>query len=912
MRPGEGRDAWAAFLTLFGLIGSHAVLETARDALFLAKVPASQLPWVFVAVAAVSFGLVRLQSRLTGRLAARPMLAVWTFAAALVTFAFFELYDVLGSAGLYALYVWSGVLTTLLLVHFWTLVGNLFSVTQAKRLYGFIGAGSVVGAIAGSGAAGALARIIAPQSLLAIAAAGFAVTALLPALFQSAPDGTGGVRAAPSFKENLRYVRESPYGRRVVLSLFVSTLCLTVGDFVFKSMIAQLVPKAQLGAFIGTLYFALNVVSLVAQVGLVGFLLRRLSLGASLAILPVLLSLGGLGVALSGALFAVVALKSVDGGLRYSLHRTATELLFLPFRDDARQRVKGVIDIVGQRGGQVAASIAILAFMAFGVSPRALALAVTVLGVGWAATAIALREPYIELFRARLKERRTSGTLEFPELDVASLETLIAALDSDVDRKVISALEILEREHKVHLVPALILYHPTDAVVEHALGIFTRAGRRNVLHVIDRVLDHPSPRVRAATIAARSVLLPDPQPLLLRMSTEESAEVRATITVNLIASGTIYGADAKERVDALLLRGTPQTKIALAEAIASRGATGFHDALLALASAKEVEIRRAAVLAMGSVSDPRLVPALVGRLTDEAVRRDVERVLVGKGDVALRALDETLRTSRAETHSSALRCRIPRAISGFEPTAAATALLARLGDEPDGSVRYQIIRALERLLRRDTSLSLDRTILDAAIHSTLSRAFRLLDARLILARGARQYPANKTPGHELLHALFVDKEKNAIERLFRLLGLAHPSEDFAAIHRGLYGSKDACATSIELIDNILRDPLRSAVLGLVDDVADEGRLARSGTFHRALGLDYEGILAFLLEQDSDAAADITAFHVTELRLHSFRDKLSLLPNPDGARRDIVRAIAHLDVPAERARAEAAHLEGGPT
>ena len=55
MRPGERRDAWAAFLTLFGLIASHAVLETARDALFLAKVPATQLPWVFLAVAGLSW-----------------------------------------------------------------------------------------------------------------------------------------------------------------------------------------------------------------------------------------------------------------------------------------------------------------------------------------------------------------------------------------------------------------------------------------------------------------------------------------------------------------------------------------------------------------------------------------------------------------------------------------------------------------------------------------------------------------------------------------------------------------------------------------------------------------------------------------------------------------------------------------
>ena len=46
IRKGERRQVWASFLTLFALIASHSVLETARDALFLAKVPVTRLPWV--------------------------------------------------------------------------------------------------------------------------------------------------------------------------------------------------------------------------------------------------------------------------------------------------------------------------------------------------------------------------------------------------------------------------------------------------------------------------------------------------------------------------------------------------------------------------------------------------------------------------------------------------------------------------------------------------------------------------------------------------------------------------------------------------------------------------------------------------------------------------------------------------
>lgn len=890
IRPGERRDAWAAFLTLFGLIGSHAVLETARDALFLAKVPATELPWVFLSVAVLSFALVRLQRVFSRWLTGRPALAVWTLAAAAITLGFYLLFDKLGDAGIYALYVWSGVLTTLLLVHFWTLVGNLFSVTQAKRLYGFIGTGSVLGAIAGSGAAGALSRTVAPQSLLVVSACGFAVTAFVPALFRTAAGAASAPTVASSFGAKLQYAQQSPYARRVVLSLFVSTMCLTVSDFIFKSLVADLVPKHQLAEFLGSVYFALNIVSLFCQLALVGTILRRFSLGAALAILPVLLAFGGFGVAITGGLVAVLAVKAADGSFRYSLHRTATELLFLPFSDEARQRVKGFMDVVGQRGGQVLASISILAFAAFGASPRVLAIALIVLAVAWAATAVALREPYIELFRSRLKSGRISHLDDFPELDVASLETLIAALDSDKDLEVIAALQVLEREKKVHLVPALILYHPSDEVVLRALAIFTRSRRKNVVHVIDRVLDHPSPRVRAASIAARSVLLPDAQKLLMRMSLEESQEVRATITVNLIASGDIYGNDAKERIDDLLRRGTAETKTALAEAIASRGASGFSDVLVALSSAKEPDVRRAAVTAMGRITDPSLLPALIERLSDEEIRGDAERVLVSHGEVALAALQRGLEEG---TRASALRWRLPHAMSGFEPAAAASTLLAWLPSESDGSVRYQIIRALERLVRRNPSLSLDRAVLDGVIDQTMRRAYRFIDSRIILVRGAAQEKSRQTPGHDLIRRLLVDKEKNTIERLFRLLGLAYTNEDFAEIHRGLSAGKNARATSMELIDNILPEPLRTAVNGLVDDVPDVQRLARSGKYHRALGLDYEGLLSVMLEGDSEALQDITAFHIAELGLVGFREKIAPLPNPDGERHDVTRALATL-------------------
>jgi len=135
---------------------------------------------------------------------------------------------------------------------------------------------------------------------------------------------------------------------------------------------------------------------------------------------------------------------------------------------------------------------------------------------------------------------------------------------------------------------------------------------------------------------------------------------------------------------------------------------------------------------------------------------------------------------------------------------------------------------------------------------------------LQLVRGASQQNGQQTPGHDLLRDLLRDKEANALGRLFRLLGLLHPSEDLVHIYRSLSASKAMRANSIELIESILREPIRSAVLGLVDDCADPLRLARAGAYHRPRRLEYGALLTELEKGDSDAVREVTRFHRAEL------------------------------------------------
>jgi hypothetical protein len=219
-------------------------------------------------------------------------------------------------------------------------------------------------------------------------------------------------------------------------------------------------------------------------------------------------------------------------------------------------------------------------------------------------------------------------------------------------------------------------------------------------------------------------------------------------------------------------------------------------------------------------------------------------------------------------------------------------------------VRYRVLRALESLVAKHPSVQLERAALDRAIADTVRLAFQHLAARLTLEAGARADERRRTAGHELLQRVLVDKEEHARDRLFRLLALAHPHADMARIRRGLRSSEPkARASCIELVGNLLRPPLRAAVVGLIDDLPDRERLAAAGPFQPAAASipdDYEGLLEHMLASESEAVQDFTAFHAGELRLARLRPQIAAIAAADPRRADMTRALAQLDAGAREA------------
>jgi len=157
-------------------------------------------------------------------------------------------------------------------------------------------------------------------------------------------------------------------------------------------------------------------------------------------------------------------------------------------------------------------------------------------------------------------------------------------------------------------------------------------------------------------------------------------------------------------------------------------------------------------------------------------------VLANAGTRITGQLADALRDS--QRFSPAVRRRLARVIASNKSAWSASALLAAL-DDPDYDVRGQVLEGVEELRQAGVTLPITReSILDAALREL----------------GRTDCPSsNRRVEHPLL-----------------LLGWAFDPEAFRLAARALMGEDEKLrGTALEYLDNVLPEPVRSALLGAV-------------------------------------------------------------------------------------------------
>ena len=329
----EFRRAWPLFAYLFLTMSGTVASKATRDALFLDRYRAIDLPYVDIAIAGLVGVSVSLYIRASRWLPLRTLqlTSLLFLAANCLTFWWLSRAGVGGGGLFIAIYLWVGLFSVLAPAQVWTLANFVLTTREAKRAFGFIGSGAILGWIVGGFATRVTAEWLGTENLLLWVT----VSLLLSAGLVQMAWGDGA--AAPAcdttmqalgLRASLREVAASPYLRSIAFVIALSAFATTIAGWQFKALAKAYVPDTdELAAFFGSFNMVAGAASLALQLLLTGRLLRVFGVGVALFIVPVAMASASLGVILFGTLVAASALKASDQVLRYSIDKATVELL---------------------------------------------------------------------------------------------------------------------------------------------------------------------------------------------------------------------------------------------------------------------------------------------------------------------------------------------------------------------------------------------------------------------------------------------------------------------------------------------------------------------------------------------------------------------------------------------------------
>ncbi|MEN5300987.1 MFS transporter [Pseudomonas sp. TWI628] len=397
IQPGEAPAVLAGLLLFYLLFTGYFMLRPVRETMGVAG-GVENLQWLFTGTFIATLACLPLFGWLASKVRRRHILP-WTygfFASNLLLFAALFAVNPEDLWNARAFYVWLSVFNLLTISLAWSVLTDLFSSEQGKRLFGLLAAGASLGGLSGP-----------ILGTLLVAPLGHAGLVLLAALFL-----LGSVIACvvlqrwrdrnplPAANEppTSRPLGGNPFagatavlGSRYLLAIALFVLLLaSVSTFLYFEQ-ARIVSETftdrtrqtQVFGLIDTVVQALAVLT---QVFLTGRLARRMGVGVLLVAVPLVMAAGFVWLALAPVFAVFVVVMVVRRAGEYALVRPGREMLFTVLPAEDKYKAKNFLDTVVYRGGDALSGWLKRGLDLLADHPQLAMLIGTALAVGWAFT----------------------------------------------------------------------------------------------------------------------------------------------------------------------------------------------------------------------------------------------------------------------------------------------------------------------------------------------------------------------------------------------------------------------------------------------------------------------------------------------------------------------------------------------
>jgi ATP:ADP antiporter, AAA family len=854
IRKGEWIPVSKMFWLHFLLMMVFYFLKPARDSLFLNENGPDDLPYVYILLAVFSIPVAQILTFLIRKYTIRSVsIASLLFLSLnilvirwLIRFELQYIYM--------AFYIWVGIFGILVISLFWILANDVFRPAQSQRIFTFLTLGAILGAILGSQSSSMLVslNVLSTENLLYLTSG---LLILSSAIVISLPPGLNKEQSISRVTDKnkatvfgiARYVVRSRYQLMISAIIGLTMITTTFTDYQFKAIaFASYTDQEDLTAFLGMFYAGISLASLLIQVLLSNQIIKKLGLTGSILTRPVGMMFGAVMMAIEPVLASVIILNGFDGASRYSIDKTGRELLFLPLPQYVKEQTKIFIDIFVDRFSRGVAGVLLLGFIIWLPSPvYSLTFVVIALLVTWILLGYSAKKEYVRKFRSSVqKQLMDIGSVNVNLNEPSILSVIKDALNSENRSQILHTLLLLENRsaEKVADELQMLLYHKDRAIKLLALKLLQDVDSINLTEEIELMLFDADPEIRLETIY-----------YLCKQSSKDPATVIKSYLnhVDYKIKSAAFGCASKHQgmasefvdpkfIDDLISYEGKEAVVIKAQLAEALGYVKDDELafkyLLKLLEVGHPLVLKKVLASMAQQKNDRFLPVIIGKLTDHNAGIEAQKALASYGPEYLISLAKYFFNDALDPE---IRKKIPDVLSMIPQQAAADHLFNMISvDEP--TIRYHVIKNLNRLKRSHSFIEMNKTVVQGTIVREAIYYFKLMAIKMLQPQQSNQ----------LLIRALDEKMQHVVERIFHLLGLVYDDNDMYGTYLSLQStSPEKRSAAVEFLDNILSAEVKSIINPIVVYQPDTEKFLIGQKLFNIPVYTYEDGLIYLMENE---------------------------------------------------------------
>jgi AAA family ATP:ADP antiporter len=385
VEPHEVKAVMTAFVYFFFLMASYFILRPLRDTMGTVY-GVRHLQELFTGTFVLSLIVAPIFAGLASRIRLASFLP-WVYGfIALTLVVFYLLFQRVANDRWVAaaFYVWVSSFNLLTISVFWSLMADIFSSSQAKRLFGFVAAGGTVGTISAPAFIALFVNSVGTNTLLLISAAGFTVTAALVRVLEAekrklserkdAQKTSLDHRLGGGSLDGFLLLFRSKYLLMIALFLLLMTTISTVIYFQLADVISkEFASRAARTQAYATIDLATNGLAVLVQLFATGRFISRFGVTAGLLLNPIIMVVAFLAVVFSPVLIVLGSIQVIRRFAEYAVAKPSRDMLFTVVDQQSKYKAKNVIDTVVYRFGDLTSAWLSAAILPFGVAGLAVA-----------------------------------------------------------------------------------------------------------------------------------------------------------------------------------------------------------------------------------------------------------------------------------------------------------------------------------------------------------------------------------------------------------------------------------------------------------------------------------------------------------------------------------------------------------